>query len=201
MCIEGFAQQRTVADHPFVVNSDLSLVPLTNCSCETTIIRRSSSVLGITIFTKLSFPHQFLGKLLCTAAILHTRRVPFERSVRSMYHLFSYDAVKLRIFIRIWKLCTDALINRICSDPLSEPKWIWACGRPRFCHSIEYMWQTVFPKTAPFVSKSINLTIFCLNTLAMMSCLSCGVCPGSKEVVISDQSGLQVNVINRSGLP
>ena len=62
MCIKGFAQQRTVADHPFVVNSDLSLVPLTNSSCETTIIRRSSSVLGITIFTRvLSFPYQFLG--------------------------------------------------------------------------------------------------------------------------------------------
>ena len=59
MCIKVFAQQRTVADHPFVVNSDLSLVPLTNSSCETTIIRRSSSVLGITIFTRPSFKQFF----------------------------------------------------------------------------------------------------------------------------------------------
>ena len=121
MCIEGFAQQRTLADQPFVVNSDLSLIHLTNNSCETIIIRRSSSVLGITIFIRLSLPHQFLGKLLCTAAILHTRRVSVERSARFMYHLFSYDVVKLRIYIRIWKFCTDALINRIWSDLLSEP--------------------------------------------------------------------------------
>ena len=99
MCINDFTQQRTVANNACVVNSDLSMVPLTNSNCETTIIRRASSVLGITFFTRLSFPHQFLEKLLCTAAILHTRRVSVERSARSMYHLFSYDVVKLRNFI------------------------------------------------------------------------------------------------------
>jgi hypothetical protein len=76
-----------------------------------------------------------------------------------------------------------------------------ACGNPHFCHSTEYIQQHTAPNTSCFTMNSISDFSFCLNTRAVMSCLSTGDWPGSNSCCISAHAGLHVNVTNRSGRP
>ena len=115
-----------------------------------------------------------------------------------MYHVFIHYC--MQVWVNCFLLGISAEMKESISSGLilsTNQIKMCACGRKRFCHSTDISNNGL---GRCFIMKFIRDFNFCLKALAVMSCLLSGAWVCRNCFFISFHCGLQVNVVNRSGL-
>ena len=124
-----------------------------------------STIQWLSITSRCGFSNKISRVSLRALAVDNTGRV-IENSSRSRYYVFSHYCMQFSVICLIGNFSCNDGIDFIWPYFVKKQTKVCPYGRPRFCHSTEYIQQRTWPFTRCFIMKFIKYFNFCFKTLA-----------------------------------
>ena len=116
--LKDTTEEWTVWHNKLVGNFNLILSPL-DCESVTTIFRRPTLVLRISVVSAQRFTTKLLWKILGATILGHADTVGVQSSARSMDHVLGDNVKQFGISLLIWDFGRDDFVDFIQLDTLS----------------------------------------------------------------------------------